>query len=638
MSGKSGAQTLTWDSIITDLDFPVANDGNGTWNTTNTNWRSAAIANVSYSVGSQTVFGAGGTAGTITIDSSISALTISNVTIASTTGSYIFEGGSLTSNSSLTVNNTSGVVFNNAGNTFSSVDFGPTMTGVVGGSSFLSAGSYAGQNGTVALSLQGLGGSFFKSGAGTLILSGANTYSGTTLVSSGVLQIGNGGSTGSITSNVSVGTLSTLVFNRSNDLTFGNTISGNGNVAKSGTGTLTLTNANTYTGSTTINNGTLQLGNGGTTGSITSNVSVASGATLSFNRSNNFDFSNTIGGSGAVVQNGSGTVTLQAANTYSGGTTVNAGTLQLSGSGTTGTGALVVNGTGTLNLGGLSRTVGAVTLGGTGSITNGTLTGTSYTSTGGSVSAVLQGTGVTFTNTSGTTTLSGSNTYTGGTNINGGAIVANNSSALGTGIVTVGSGATLSGSASIGNTINILDGGTLALSGLGSGAANVTLASGSTLTGTGTYSNAINLAGVTVSPGNSPGTLTINNALTASNTTVFNFELNGADQTVGGGINDLIRLTGPNGNLILDGILNISALAPFTTPGTWQLFEYSGILTNNGLVFGSTPSLPSGMSFEINTGNANRVDLIITAVPEPSSMMLVILGTSGLAIRRRARR
>jgi arginine exporter protein ArgO len=61
-------------------------------------------------------------------------------------------------------------------------------------------------------------------------------------------------------------------------------------------------------------------------------------------------------------------------------------------------------------------------------------------------------------------------------------------------------------------------------------------------------------------------------------------------------------------------------------------------LTDNGLALGTAPALPLGLSYIISTGTAGRVDLIITAVPEPSSMMLVILGTAGLAIRRRARR
>ena len=75
-----------------------------------------------------------------------------------------------------------------------------------------------------------------------------------------------------------------LIFNRSNALTYGGVISGAGSVTKLGAGTLTLTGANTYSGGTTITAGTLQVGNGGTTGSVVGNI-VDNGA-LVFNRSN----------------------------------------------------------------------------------------------------------------------------------------------------------------------------------------------------------------------------------------------------------------------------------------------------------------------------------------------------------------
>src|SRR5262249_37654394 len=80
-------------------------------------------------------------------------------------------------------------------------------------------------------------------------------------ISAGTLQIGNGGTTGSVAGNI-VDTAA-LVFNRSNALTYGGVISGTGSVSKSGAGTLTLTGDSTYTGGTTISAGKLQIGNGG---------------------------------------------------------------------------------------------------------------------------------------------------------------------------------------------------------------------------------------------------------------------------------------------------------------------------------------------------------------------------------------
>lgn len=220
-----------------------------------------------------------------------------------------------------------------------------------------------------------------KSGAGTMALSGVNTYTGATLISSGTLQIGDGGTTGSIAPASAITDNATLAFNRTNTLTqgtdFASVISGSGGVTQAGTGITVITGANTYTGATTVNAGTLQIGNGGTAGSLTPSSSITVNASLVFNRSNSLtqgtDFNSVISGSGSVAQAGSGTTVLNGTNTYSGGTTVTTGTLSLGGSSALGTGTATVSG-GTLNLGGQSVS-NAVTIGSAGTLSGSGSTG-----------------------------------------------------------------------------------------------------------------------------------------------------------------------------------------------------------------------------------------------------------------------
>ncbi|OLL27507.1 hypothetical protein BTH42_32205 [Burkholderia sp. SRS-W-2-2016] len=160
-------------------------------------------------------------------------------------------------------------------------------------------------------------------GPGTLVLTGGDTYTGGTTISAGTLQLGNGGTSGSIVGDVTDN--SVLSFNRNNDLQVDGTISGTGSVAQIGTGRTILTAANTYTGGTTISAGTLQLGNGGASGSIAGDVT--DNGVLAFDRSNDLQFDGTISGTGSVAQTGSGRSILTAVNPYTGGTTVSHGTL-----------------------------------------------------------------------------------------------------------------------------------------------------------------------------------------------------------------------------------------------------------------------------------------------------------------------
>ncbi|MGO4701179.1 autotransporter domain-containing protein [Dyella sp. 2RAB6] len=116
-------------------------------------------------------------------------------------------------------------------------------------------------------------------------------------------------------------------------------ISGSTNLLKSGAGTLVLTGTNSYTGGTTISQGTLQIGEGSSAGSIKGNVT--NNGVLVFNRSDKFTFDGVISGSGSLVQS-AGALILTGASTYTGGTTVKGGSVVLTGGATLGTGDIIL--------------------------------------------------------------------------------------------------------------------------------------------------------------------------------------------------------------------------------------------------------------------------------------------------------
>ena len=192
-------------------------------------------------------------------------------------------------------------------------------------------------------------------GTGTTILTGANTYSGGTIITAGTLEAGSPSALSQNSEftvnsildlhgfNGTIASLSGTGAVLNNDATAAALAVGNNNASTtfsgvlqdgtsalqlttSGTGTLTLTGANTYSGGTTISVGTLQVGNGGATGSITGNVT--DNGILAFDRSNALTFAGAISGVGNVTQIGTGTTILTGANTYSGGTIITAGTLE----------------------------------------------------------------------------------------------------------------------------------------------------------------------------------------------------------------------------------------------------------------------------------------------------------------------
>ncbi|MCL2102726.1 MAG: autotransporter-associated beta strand repeat-containing protein, partial [Syntrophorhabdaceae bacterium] len=192
-------------------------------------------------------------------------------------------------------------------------------------------------------------GNLIKTGAGVLTLNGANSYTGGTMLSDGRINVGNNSALGTALLSMQNGT--TLGFNINADIANNITllsgagtfdtgannaailglIDGAGNLTKTGAGDLTLTRDNAYTGNTTLSAGTLRLGAGGASGSVSGNIGTAASTTVAFNRSDDYTFSGNITGAGKVVQDGTGTLTLTGGvgNTFTGGTEIESGTLRI---------------------------------------------------------------------------------------------------------------------------------------------------------------------------------------------------------------------------------------------------------------------------------------------------------------------
>ena len=311
---------------------------------------------------------------------------------------------------------------------------------------------------------------------GTQTLSGANTYTGgTSIGSGGTLQLGDGGAGGSVIGDVFDGGM--LAFNYSGSTTFSGTITGPGSINQLG-GTTVLTAAESYSGGTTITAGVLQIGNGGTTGSISGNV--ADNGTLAFDHSDAVTFGGTISGTGGVSQVGTGTLVLAALNSYTGTTNVASGSvLQIGAAGSIASSSHVVA-NGLLDVS-AAASPQVSSLSGSGTVSMGVQT-LQITNAADSFSGAITGTGGIIV-TGGTQTLAGTNTYSGRTVINGGALSVTGSIASSSS-VAVNSGGTLSGTGSAPG-VTVASGGTLAPGSGGSGTLSVngpvSFASGSNL-------------------------------------------------------------------------------------------------------------------------------------------------------------
>jgi autotransporter-associated beta strand protein len=317
--------------------------------------------------------------------------------------------------------------------------------------------------------------------ASTVNVENLNTSAGTQLTTSGGITVA-----------PTVNTTSTIA----------GVLAGAGGFSKNGAGTVALNGANTYSGATSINAGTLSVA--GSLSDITS-VSVASGATYNLSASDTIAaiagagainlntntltvngavdsfYSGVMSGAGSLVKSGSHTLTLSGANAYTGATTINAGVLNVTGSLSDNTDVSIASGA-TYSLG-MSDTIARIR--GAGAVNLNTNTLTVNGSVDSTYSGVMSGTGGLVKSGSHTLTLSGANTFGGLTNVAAGTLVIANNNALGSvaGATSVANGATLDlQNVAVGAEQITLSGGVLSNStGTSSLAGNVVLASNSTI-------------------------------------------------------------------------------------------------------------------------------------------------------------
>jgi autotransporter-associated beta strand protein/parallel beta-helix repeat protein len=501
----------------------------------------------------------------------------------------------------------------------------------------------SGSTSAVATALSGTGG-LTLTGGGLLILSGANTYQGPTTISGGTLQIaggfdrlptisavtmatgtvldlnGNPQTIGSLSGSGTVLNSAALtVGTDSTDTTFSGAISGSGDLLKTGVGTLTLAGSNTYSGRTYINAGILQIGNYGSTGSLGPG-NVVDNATLMFSLSGTATVANNISGNGNLTQAGLGTLVVTGSSTYTGGTYIDGGTLQLAGGpNRLPAGTEVTIRTGVLDLNGNNQWIGALNNvstgsgGGSSTVKLGTATLSIGDGTNSSYPYTISGAGSLLLVGSGTVTLSGTNTYSGGTTVSAGNLVLSSASSVPTvGKILIQSGGALDVSGAYSsvtawlnsNAIHTASAGALALTGNSNENINLAVAGGGAYAnislgsvGANSYSGTLTPAGNTYYLGGGGGTLVMadNGALVNSTSATRSLAINGN-----------VTLSGSNsyggGTTLNAGTLNIAGDTSLGTapasPATNLTFAGNATLQAGA----SSVALAASRNLVINSG------------------------------------
>ncbi|HLI17869.1 MAG TPA: autotransporter-associated beta strand repeat-containing protein, partial [Rhodanobacteraceae bacterium] len=306
-----------------DIWAPVsasAPGGYGTWSTTSPTWTDTngdGPGPMSPQPGLAIFQGA---PGTVSVDDSAGSVSVTGMQFA--VDGYTLTGGVLT----LTGSSGSSPIIDVGDGTSGSAGYKATINNVLAGDAGL-----------------------VKNDFGTLVLTGANTYTGGTTINAGTLALTGTGSIATsnyveddgsfdisgTTNGASISNLkgdgSVLLGNQTLTLVNGSSefdgvISGTGGLSLSDHAVVVLGGANTFTGLTTINTGTaLQVGIGGTGASMAGDV--LDNGSLEFFHSDNIDYGGVISGTGSLVQEGTGTLTLTGSNTFGGGVTVLGATL-----------------------------------------------------------------------------------------------------------------------------------------------------------------------------------------------------------------------------------------------------------------------------------------------------------------------
>lgn len=384
-----------------------------------------------------------------------------------------------------------------------------------------------------------------------------------------------------------------MVSNLAGQQTLATAISGVGSLVKAGSGTLTLTQANSYSGGTTITAGTLQLGNGnsGNDGSLVGVGGVNDNATLAFNLFGSQYYPDNISGSGSFIKTGSGSLTLAGTNnTYTGGTTVSGGILEVTSTsalpsystaskitiGNGGTLVLSVGGSG----GWTTNNLGSLLTANSSGFASGSMLGidTSAASSGVSYAGTISGSFGLAKFGANTLTLTGSNTYSGGTTIAGGTLQ------LGDG--TSGHDGSVSASGSIADNGVLLYNlfGSQTYAGAISGAGNLTKSGSSsilTLTGSNSFSGTTTISGGTLHLSNGAALLGSTLVAPPSGSLVFDHSVSSHAFSVGG----------------LSGTANISLQDNGSSPITFSVGGNGGSTVYSGVLGGS------GSLVKIGTGN-----------------------------------